>query len=393
MTRAIGVIGLGAMGSMALWQLARRGLDVVGFEQFPLGHANGGYSGETRMFRTAYSNGTQWVPALVAARALWRTLEEESGLDLLDLNGFASIGRPGTEKLERLIACAGQAGLAVEVLAAAQARTRFPALAVGDDEVAVFDAAGGLVKAERAVMAALEQAKAHGARIQARCPVTGIEPRGDRVAVHTSEGSFAFRSVVVTAGAWASAFLPDGLVEPHRVALHWYLSRRPELFRPRAFPPHIRYVDGRSICLFSSQDDTLVKAAVGGSLGVLDDPAAARDAEPWERPLLSDTIARHYPDLWPEPVRSESYVDGFTPDGDAVIGALPGSPNVLVAAGFSAHGFKVAPVIGAALADLAQTGGTALPLDHLRLDRYAEARSAWSAPAVRPAPAARSLAS
>ena len=380
MKGAIGVIGLGAMGSMALWQLARRGLEVVGFEQFRLGHANGGYSGETRMFRTAYSNGTHWVPALVAARALWRSLEGECGMKLLDLNGFASIGRPGTPNLDRLIACARSAGLAIDVLDAAQARARFPALAVDDGEVAVFDAAGGLVKAERAVMAALEQAKAHGARIQAECRVTGIEPQGDRVAVRTSEGPFAFRSVVVTAGAWASTFLPDGLVKPHRVALHWYLARRPELFTPQAFPPHIRYDQGRSICLFSSQDDTLVKAAIGGSLGLLDDPAAARAAEPWERPILSDAIARHYPDLWPEPIRSESYVDGFTPDGDAVIGSLPGSPNVLVAAGFSAHGFKVAPVIGAALADLAETGGTALPLDHLRLGRYAEA---WSAPAAR----------
>lgn len=378
MTRAVGVIGLGAMGSMALWQLARRGIEVVGFEQFRLGHANGGYSGETRMFRTAYSNGTQWVPALVAARALWRDLERECGLDLLDLNGFASIGRPGTPNLDRLIACARSAGLAIEVLDAAQARARFPALAVGDGEVAVFDAAGGLVKAERAVMAALEQARARGARIHAECPVTGIEPRDDRVVVHTPAGSFAFRSVVVTAGAWASTFLPDGLVKPHRVALHWYLARRPDLFTPQAFPPHIRYVDGRSICLFSSQDDTLVKAAVGGSLGLLDDPADARAAEPWERPILSDAIARHYPDLWPEPVRSESYVDGFAPDGDPIVGALPGSPNVLVAAGFSAHGFKVAPVIGAALADLAETGGTTLPIDHLRPDRYAEA---WSTPA------------
>lgn len=380
MTRAIGVIGLGAMGSMALWQLARRGIEVVGFEQFRLGHANGGYSGETRMFRTAYSNGIHWVPALVAARALWRSLEEECGLKLLDLNGFASIGRPGTPNLDRLIANAKSAGLAIEVLNAADARARFPALAVEDDEIAVFDAAGGLVKAERAVMAALEQARAHGARIRAECRVTGIEPRGDHVVVHTPEGSFAVWSVVVTAGAWAATFLPDGLVRPHRVALHWYLARRPELFTPRAFPPHIRYDQGRSICLFSSQDDTLVKAAVGGSLGLLGDPADARAAEPWERPILSDAIARHYPGLWPEPVRSESYVDGFAPDGDPIVGALPGSPNVIVAAGFSAHGFKVAPVIGAALADLAQTGGTTLPLDHLRLDRYAEA---WRAPAAR----------
>lgn len=376
MKHAFGVIGLGTMGSMALWQLARRGLDVVGFEQFPLGHANGAYSGETRMFRTAYANGAHWVPTLVAARALWHLLEEECGLKLLDLNGFASVGRPSNASLDRLVACATSAGLPIEVLDARAARARFPALAVADDEMAVFDPAGGLIKPERAVMAALEQARTNGARIVPGCQVTGIEPLGDRVAVHTGQGVFGFRSVVVTAGAWASTFLPDRLVTPHRVALHWYLARRPELFAPLAFPSHIRYVDGRSICLFSSQDHTLVKAAVGGSLGALDDPSGARAADPWELPILSRAIAQYYPDLWPEPVRSESYVDGFTPDGDAVVGALPGSPGVIIAAGFSAHGFKFAPVVGAALADLAVDGETTLPIDHLRIDRYAEVEPA-----------------
>lgn len=368
--RSIAIVGLGSMGSMALWQLARRGIRAVGFEQFALGHANGAFSGETRMFRTAYSNGPHWVPTLRLAKDLWRTLERETRQELLDLNGFVSIGRPGTERLDSLIACANKMALAVEVLDARAVHTRYPALALRDGEIAVHDREGGLIKPERAVMAASSRAEALGAVLFRNTAVTAIVPHDGGVTIRTATREHEFGSVIVTAGSWSSAFLPPGLVTPHRVGLHWYLSRTPDLFTPERFPSHIRYVDGRSVCLFSSQDRTTVKAAIGGSLGPLDQPMDGRTADPWERPVLSEAIQDYYPDLWPEPIRSESYADGFTRDGDGVIGPLPGVPNIVFAAGFSAHGFKIAPVVGAALADIAVTGTTMLPIDHLRIDRF-----------------------
>ena len=375
MAFTVGIVGLGTMGSMALWQLARRGIAVEGFEQFDLGHENGAFSGETRMFRTAYANGGHWAPALVAARALWRELERESGWPLLDLNGFASIAPPSTPNLEKLIHSAAVAGLQVETLSSDQAQSRFPALGVRTDEIAVFDKAGGLIKPERSVMAALERACALSAKTHGNSRVLGIEPAADSVTIVTANDRRIFDAVIVTTGSWASALLGRELVVPHRVGLHWYLAKRPELFAPAGFPSHIRYAGGRSICLFSMQDGTTVKAAIGGSLGRLDDPLDARTAGESERQELSDAIASHYPDLWPHPVRSQSYADGFTSDGDAVIGLLPECPRVAVAAGFSAHGFKIAPVVGAALADLALEGQTRQPLAHLALERLRPAPS------------------
>lgn len=368
--RSVAVVGLGSMGSMALWQLAKRGIPTTGFEQFQFGHSNGAFSGETRMFRTAYSNGPHWVAVLREALAMWRTLETECGQALLDLNGFVSIGDPSGTRIASLIDCAVATGVDIEVLDDSAVRRRFPALGLEPGEVAVFDKVGGLIKPERAVLTALRRAKDLGAHLCPACPVTAIHPRKDGVIIETAAGTQEFGAAILTAGAWSSRFIPRGLVAPHRVGLHWHLARTPKLFGPRIFPPHIRYVQDRAICLFSSQDGSTVKTAVGGSLGELDHPSAARMAEAWEQGLLTDAISHHYPELWPDPVRSESYSDGFTPDGDGVIGPLPGTPQILVAAGFSAHGFKFAPVVGAALAELADTGKTVMPIHHLRLDRY-----------------------
>ena len=368
MTFAVGVVGLGTMGSMAMWQLARRGIAVEGFEQFELGHENGAFSGETRMFRTAYALGGHWASTLVNARTLWRELEQEGGRSLLNLNGFASIAVPGTPNLANLIHASASAGLDIETLSSEQAQQRFPALGVRDGEVVVFDKAGGLIKPERAVMTALERAQALGARTHGNYRVLGIEPKGNSVRIITADDRRTFDAVIVTTGAWASALLGRELVVPHQVALHWYLAKRPEPFAPDVFPSHIRYAGGRSICLFSTQDGTMVKAAIGGSLGRIDHPLAHKVGES-EQQELSDAIDRYYPGLWPHPVRSQSYADGFTPDGDALIGLLPESPRVAVAAGFSAHGFKFSPVVGAALADLVVEGETKQPVGHLALTR------------------------
>ena len=79
------------------------------------------------------------------------------------------------------------------------------------------------------------------------------------------------------------------------------------------------------------------------------------------------------------PDRTFSFQEGatcmytMTPDKDFLIGPHPQNPNVIVAAGFSGHGFKFAPLIGKILADLAVDGTTAYPIERFRLDRFSPA--------------------
>jgi sarcosine oxidase len=59
-----------------------------------------------------------------------------------------------------------------------------------------------------------------------------------------------------------------------------------------------------------------------------------------------------------------------SPDGHFIVDRHPVHERVTIACGFSGHGFKFAPVIGQALADLAVDGGTALPIGFLGLKRF-----------------------
>ena len=72
------VIGLGVTGAASLYRLAKRGLRVLGIEQFVPGHDRGSSHGETRIIRLGYFEHPSYVPLLREAYALWRDLETES---------------------------------------------------------------------------------------------------------------------------------------------------------------------------------------------------------------------------------------------------------------------------------------------------------------------------
>lgn len=116
MDAQVAVIGVGSMGSMALWQLARAGVDAIGFEQYAPGHDRAAAGGESRIFRTAYLEGPGYVPLLQRALELWRELEHESGQPLLTMTGGLMIGREDSDAMRNVLASCEQFSLAHEVL-------------------------------------------------------------------------------------------------------------------------------------------------------------------------------------------------------------------------------------------------------------------------------------
>src|ERR1700737_1056022 len=89
------IVGLGAMGSAAAYQLARRGKRVLGLDAFPQGHTLGSSHGETRIIRMAYFEHPNYVPLLRRAYELWEQTEAAANTRLLHLTGGVFIGPPG----------------------------------------------------------------------------------------------------------------------------------------------------------------------------------------------------------------------------------------------------------------------------------------------------------
>lgn len=369
----VAVVGVGTMGSLAAWQLARRGLSVMGFEQFNPGHDRGSAGGESRLFRTAYLEGSHYVPLLRTSRDQWRELEADAGVDLLTIDSGLMIGDPSSEFLRAVRQSIEEHGIDHEILGTAAMRARFPQHALNDGEIGVLDHESGYLRPELAVTVAADAAESHGAIIHRRTPVRSIRRGADAVTIVTDDREYRFARVVVTAGAWTNRLLP-GLtptLDVQRLIMTWFPTKHPEKFRSDVFPIFIRQTEGYDISGWPTLDGASVKIAINyGWDHVADVEHVNRTVDDRLLSIIRSAVARFFPDVIPEPVRANVYFDGYTQDHDAFVGLLPADPRIIVAGGFSGHGFKMASGIGLALADLAERGETAMPIGHLDPRRF-----------------------
>jgi sarcosine oxidase len=179
------VLGLGAMGAAATYQLARRGHRVLGFDAFARGHTNGSSHGPSRITRQAYYEAPEYVPLVRRACAHWRALEGEVGRMLLFVNRGLIVAYPDGRTVRGTIASALRHGLPYEELAPAEVAARFPGFRLFDELVAVFEPNAGFLAADACVAAVLDLAGRHGADCRHAEPVRQWRVDGAGVRVET----------------------------------------------------------------------------------------------------------------------------------------------------------------------------------------------------------------
>lgn len=359
----VAVIGLGTVGSMALWQLSGMpGIRAVGIEQFGIGHAHGSYAGESRLFRTASKEGARYVPLLRRAREMWRELEAESGRSIYLEVGALSVGPEGQPEMTSTRETIERFGLEHRILDRGALEAEYPQFAYRDDDVGILDLHGGGLRPEAAVVTAVERARAAGAESFDNTTVLDVRPDADGVTVHTTRGVIRAGRVIVAGGSWTTRLRPEiaPLLSVTPILLTWFMPHDHAEFVPERFPVFMRDMPGAHLFGAPSLDGYSVKITptprtLSRIADVADLPGVSRD----ELILLGQQAAESFPGLNPEPVRWSMHHDGFTPDRVPIIDRDAGG-RVVTVAGLSGHGFKFAPVFGRTAAELAVHGASEL---------------------------------
>jgi len=363
MTYDVIVVGAGGMGSAAAWQLARRGQRVLVLERYDIPHAYGSSHGISRIIRLPYYEDPAYVPLLRRAYELWREAEIASGKELLVVTGSVDSSPEWDPLFQGALASARQHALPHEVLTGAEVNARFPGYRLPSAHRAVFQPQGGLVASERAVVAHVALALAHGADIRARERVLGWDahPGGEGVAVTTDKGRYQAARLVLAAGAWMGELARPlaGIAVAERQVLAWLQPRRPEWFGPDRFPVFNLQVDeGRYYGLpiyevpgfkFGRYHHQGESGAAGA---LLREPDAADEA------LLRGFAERYFPDGSGATLALRACMFTNTPDEHFLLDRHPDHPQVVLASPCSGHGYKFCSVIGEILADLATGDGT-----------------------------------
>jgi sarcosine oxidase len=368
------VVGLGGIGSgVAYWLARRAGSEVLGLEQFELGHERGASQDHSRIIRLSYHT-PGYVRLAQAAYETWAELEEDAGERLIVTTGGLDLWPEGaaipmSSYSDSLRSC----DVAFEKLDAGEIMRRWPQWRLPDDVLAIFQPDAGIAPAARCNATHRLMAVEHGATLLDQTPVVAIRCLSDSIEVETAaEQVFRCQKIVLAVDAWTNDFLTRDLgprlpltVTEEQVT--YFAAPDPAAFDPGRFPIWI-WMDDPSFYGFPAFGEAGPKAAqdCGG------DPVTPRTRTNRPNPKttrrLQEFMQRYLPSALGPEIVTKTCMYTLTPDRDFVIDRLPGRPNVFVALG-AAHGFKFASLFGQVLSDLAVDGRTSVDLEPFRIDR------------------------
>jgi sarcosine oxidase len=357
------VVGTGGMGSATVLELARRGRRVLGLDRYGPAHAFGSSHGGSRIYRQSYLEDPAYVPLLLHAWDRWHRLAADSGTDLFVPTGGLYAGPPDGPTFAGSLRSAEQWDLPHEVLDAAGVARRFPTFRLAPGELALVEQRAGYARPEAAVAAQLRLAAAAGAELRFAEPVESWQA-GPPARVRTTAGTYEAGALVLTPGAWAPELA--GLDLPlvvERQVMHWVAPAGP--IEPYQRNPVFICGDGPDqVYGFPAIDGPAggVKVSFFRAGEPTTPQTVDRAVRPAEVAALRRRAAEVLPGLTGPAVAATVCLYTTTPDEHFVIGPHPAYENVVVACGFSGHGFKFVPVVGEILADLALGGRTDHPI-------------------------------
>ena len=367
------ILGTGSMGGAAANALAERGVNVLGIEAFEPGHDQGAAHGGTRIIRQSYFESPDYVPLLRRSYELFRKLEEESGRDIMQLCGGIYIGDPDSVTFVGSKVASELHDLDLEILTADEIRVRFPTMDPADNALGLYEANAGYVRPEETTIANAEVAAKKGATLHFHEKVLSWHTTDDGsltggVQVTTDKATYTADKLIVSPGAWAPVMLPELNLplQIDRMIFYWFspdcTEEVPfESWSEENHPVYIEQTNGNDqIYGFPATDGPDGGVKLGFFRKGTPTTADTIDRNVYDHEIdeMRARAVELFPRLTGAVVQAKTCLYSVTPDEHFVVGPHPDHPQVIVACGFSGHGFKFVPVIGEILADLAVDGAT-----------------------------------
>jgi monomeric sarcosine oxidase len=366
------VLGVGGVGSAALWHLARRGVHVLGLDRFPPGHRRGSSHGSTRIIRQAYFEHPDYVPLVRRSYELWEELSQRRGERLYHQVGLLQVGPPEGEIVRGVRASATQHQLAIDELSPAEAMRRWPGFRIPESSTALFEHRAGYLHVEQCVRAHAEEAIAAGAELRLGVSVLQWRRQPDYYVVQTSAGEVTAERLVVAGGAWNRELLADLNLKltVRRKHQYWFRAATLSYAAAAECPAYLFETANGKFYGFPQIDDAGVKVAEHTGGEEVANPLQ-RDAgiDAADRRRVEGFCREHLPDLSSELLRHEPCLYTLSADEHFIVDRHPQLPGLALAAGLSGHGFKFAAVLGEVLAEFVMDGKASLPVAFLGLGR------------------------
>ena len=366
------VAGLGAMGSAAVYHLAKRGLQVLGLDRFAPPHQRGSTHGRTRIIREAYYEHPLYVPLVQRAFQLWEELEADAEEPLFVRTGGLMIGPPDGVLVSGARRSALEHELPHEELSADEIRRRFPVIQPRDEWVGLLEPRAGMLLPEECVTTHLDLAERHGALLRPGEPMLGWRTEGGGVRVSTPTGDWEADRLVLTLGPWLPELLGDLRLplQVERQTFHWVEPRGDrDAFGAERCPIALwEYEPDRLFATFSDIGHG-VKFGVHHEGEITDPERVRRTTSEEEDAHAAALLKTVMPDAVGRLRETRVCLYTNTPDHDFLIDRHPEHAQVIIASPCSGHGFKFASAIGEVIAELVVDGASRFDLSPFGIQR------------------------
>lgn len=366
------VLGLGGIGSAATYWLARQtGGDVLGLEQFALGHTRGGSQDHSRIIRLSYHE-PHYVNLAKEAYRAWAAVEADSGEQLVYKTGGLDLSPAGSRlPLSDYTRSLSAFNIPYDLLDAAEIMYRWPQWQLPDHVTALYQTESGLVAAAKSNATHQKMAREHGATLRDNAPVTEIHPSSKEITVVAGGETYTCEKLVIASGAWSNQLLAhfgtkiNLTVTQEQVT--YYASPHLNDFSLERFPIWI-WLDEPCYYGFPAFGEAGPKIAqdVGGQETTAESRTFEVDTAAFQR---TDTFLRqHLPTAHGPVIYTKTCLYTMPPDRDFVLDTLPEHPNVAIAIG-AGHAFKFASLLGKILSQLAMSGKSEFDLTPFQFSR------------------------
>lgn len=363
------------MGMSAGFELAARGARTLLIDAFNPPHNNGSHHGEPRLIRHAYHGGDTYVKMALRADERWLALEQATGQKLLERSGVLNMAETSFYNYEGRLNDAVANGVQVELLQAAEINRRFPGIQLDDSFQGMYEPNAGYLYSEKCVAAYKQQALAAGAELLTDTFVTDIKADATSVTVYTKDAAYTAPQIIITVGAWFK-MLSNHVKLPIRAVrkvVGWFETSSPR-FDAGVFPGFTWGGAAGGYYGFPSIGGAGIKIGRHdtGEEWLPGEPIAPFGAFPEDEEDLRRALDAFVPGAAGKLLASAVCKYEFTPDEDFIIDSHPEHANVLLAGGFSGHGFKFASVVGEILADKIERKDTGYDLRLFEISRFSK---------------------
>ncbi|WP_141432266.1 N-methyl-L-tryptophan oxidase [Bacillus sp. 03113] len=357
------IVGAGSMGMAAGYYLAKQGINTLLVDSFDPPHVNGSHHGDTRIIRHAYGEGREYVPLAIRAQTLWYELEKEANQKVFHQTGVLGFGPKGSAFIDEAIASANEYSLQLEILQGTEIMERWPGITLPEDYLGCFEPASGVLFSEDCIRAYRKLAIESGATLLTNTQVEDIDIHESSSTIHTASGSYSADKLIISGGAWNKKILSslklDLPLQPKRQTVGWFESDE-ALYQSSVFPAFFVDMPIGIYYGFPSFDGAGLKIGRHDFGQDIDPDTINREfgIYPEDEDYIRNFLKTHMPQAEGKINQGRVCMYTKTPDEHFIVDLHPEYSHVIIAAGFSGHGFKFASVIGEILSQLAKVGQT-----------------------------------